>query len=179
MLVGYIISEKPTISARMCSNIKGRVQPIKMPAKPQWLLRIPSIVDQLRTLDVPVIDRSVCERIFGVGRRRSVDLMHRFGGYRSGNTILLDRIELMHRLETLESGQDVTCERQRKARLTEKLDNLHRYRLAASVHIAVLPVSTTLPEGVAFDRGRLIVEFAGMEVFASRLYALSQVGAND
>ena len=62
-----------------------------MPAKPQWMLQIPAMLTQLRALDVPVIDRGLCEKIFGVHRRRAVELMHRFGGYRSGNTVLIDR----------------------------------------------------------------------------------------
>jgi hypothetical protein len=39
-----------------------------MPAKPAWLLRIPEIVDELQALTVPVIDRSMCERLFCVRR---------------------------------------------------------------------------------------------------------------
>src|SRR4051794_21891919 len=111
-----------------------------MPAKPQWLLQIPAAIAELRAVDVPVVDRAVCERIFGVRRRRAVQLMHRFGGYQSGNTILLDRAALIRRLEELESTSEVGRERQRKARLSEKLDGLHRYRAAASVSIPVVPV---------------------------------------
>ena len=71
-------------------------------------------------------------------------------------------------------------ERQRKARLAEKLDDLHRCRAAAAVRIRVLPiVAAALPEGVGFETGRLIVEFGGMDELLSRLYALSQAAASD
>src|SRR3954452_4169109 len=129
-----------------------------MPAKPQWLLQIPAIIERLRTLEVPVIDRAVCEQIFGVRRRRAVELMHGFGGYQSGNTILLDRRNLIIQLEAVDASSEVGRERQRKARLAEKLDDLHRCRAAAAVRIRVLPiVAAALPEGVGFETGRLIV----------------------
>jgi hypothetical protein len=59
-----------------------------MPVKVQWMLQIPIILERLQALDVPVVDRSVCERVFGVRRRQAVKLMHQFGGYRSGNAVL-------------------------------------------------------------------------------------------
>lgn len=151
-----------------------------MPAKPQWLLQIRAAIVDLRSLGVPVIDRAVCERIFGVRRRRAVELMHRFGGYQSGNTILLDRMDLIRRLESLESGSEVGHERQRKARLSEELDGLHRHHAAASVGIPVVPVMVgILPEGIAFDGGRMMVEFAGVEDLLGKLYALAKAAATD
>ena len=51
-----------------------------------------------------MVDREGFETMFGVGRRRAVDLMHRFGGYQSGDTILVDRVALIERLEEVGSG---------------------------------------------------------------------------
>lgn len=151
-----------------------------MSVKCQWLLQIPEIVQQLRVLDVPVIDRAVIEGIFGVRRRRAVELMRHFGGYRSGNTILLDRLGLIYQLEAVGVGPDVICERRRKERLSGKLDELHRYRSAAAVRIPVPAVTVgTLPEGVAFEAGRLKVEYESVEELLSRLYALAQAAAQD
>ena len=62
-----------------------------MPAKAQWLLQIPEIVSLLETFDVPVVDRGTIERLFGLRRRRAIELMHRFGGYQAGRTFLIDR----------------------------------------------------------------------------------------
>src|ERR1035438_7663896 len=45
-----------------------------MPAKAQWLLRVPEILAELAALDVPVLDRAVCERLFRLRRRRTIDL---------------------------------------------------------------------------------------------------------
>ena len=41
-----------------------------MPAKALWLLQIPEIVSLLKTFDVPVVDRAIIERLFGLRRRR-------------------------------------------------------------------------------------------------------------
>ena len=151
-----------------------------MPAKSQWLLQIPTIIEQLRAIAVPVIDRTVVERIFGVRRRRAVELMRRFGGYRAGNAILLDRSGLICQLEAVGAGAEVAQERRRKERLSEKLDSLHRHRAAAAVQIPVLSrVAGTLPEGVMLETGRLTVEFAGVEQLLSRLYGLVQAAAED
>ena len=51
-----------------------------MPAKALWLLHIPEIIAMLETFDVPVVDRAIIERLFGLRRRRAIDLLHRFGG---------------------------------------------------------------------------------------------------
>jgi hypothetical protein len=54
------------------------------------MLRIPSIIADLTSLTTPVIDRAMFERLFGVKRRRGIELMQCSGGYRSGNTVLVD-----------------------------------------------------------------------------------------
>ena len=55
-----------------------------MPMKKTWLLRVTEIREELEGLQAPVIDRAMCERIFGVRRRRALQLMHSFGGWQSG-----------------------------------------------------------------------------------------------
>ena len=142
---------------------------------------IPAILEQLRALNVPVIDRAGCERIFHVRRRRAVNLMHTFGGYQAGNTILLDRLALIGQLEALASRPEMERERRRKERLGEKLDSLRRYRAAAAVRIPLIPVPHhSLPAGVCFTHGRMTVSFAGgVEELLAILYAVSQAAAAD
>ena len=127
MLVSNSISEKRVVSARVCTNIKDEYFLPRCPPKAQWMLQIPEILEQLRSLDAQVIDRSVCEKVFSVGRRRAVELMHSFGGYRSGNAVLVEREKLMVQLDALDAGSEVARERRRKDRLAENLDHLHRY----------------------------------------------------
>jgi hypothetical protein len=50
-----------------------------MPAKAAGLLQIPEILAHLEVFDVPVVDRAIIEHLFGLRRRRAIELMHLFG----------------------------------------------------------------------------------------------------
>src|SRR5450755_2926679 len=93
-----------------------------MPAKPEWLLRLPEIRAELEHLCVPVVDRASIERIFGLRRRRAIELMHQFGGYQTGCAFLLDRARLLEALQSLESKDDYTAERRRRERLGDVVE---------------------------------------------------------
>ena len=164
------------MSARVCSNIGSGTRPGKcQPAKAQWSLRVPEILQELRALDPPVVGRGACEKLFGIRRRQAVQLMHGFGGYRSDNTVWLDRAALVIQLEAIAAGSEVEREHQGKAHLAEKIQTLHRYRAAAAVRIPIVPVAVgELPAGVTLGGGRMIVEFSTVEDPLSKLYGLAQ-----
>jgi len=86
-----------------------------MPAKPPWLLLIPEIVAALETFDVPVVDRSTIERLFGLRRRRAIQLMHEFGGYQAGRTFLIDRKKFLDQLRRLTEGEGWQVENRRRS----------------------------------------------------------------
>jgi len=135
-------------------------------------------------MEVPVVDRAVFERLFGVRRRRAIQLMHFFGGYQAGRTFLLDRLQLMGQLEPLQAGAEYAREARRKQKLTEALETIRRHRAGARV---VLPVEAdglpgrlgNLPEGVQLEPGSLHVEFEKAEELLAKLFALSKAAAND
>ena len=110
-----------------------------MPAKAQWLLRVPEILAELSALDVPVVDRAVCERLFRLRRRRAIDLIRCFGGYQAGRTFLIDRPQLIAQLEQIRDSPDFKMEWHRKERLAERLDAIRRLQSGARVAIAVKP----------------------------------------
>jgi hypothetical protein len=147
-------------------------------------MRIPDLIAALSQLDSPVVDRSVCERVFRVGRRQANHIMRGFGGYKSGNTVLLDRPYLIAALERLAQSPEVRREHTRKRRLSDHLDELHRYAAARSI---LLPTSRAfqsrhaerLPAGVALTPGRLIVSFGVAEELFARLYELTQLAVTD
>src|SRR5215208_5157623 len=129
-----------------------------MPAKPTWLLRVPDIIEELRRLDAPVIDRAACERLFCIRRRRAIDLMQSIGGYQCGRTCLVNRDDLLHWLEQAQSDSRFRAEQQRKQRVTAQLDELHRHRAAARIRIPVPPESSRavvpeLPGGITLRAG--------------------------
>jgi hypothetical protein len=88
-----------------------------MPATASWLQRIPEILDMLAPWPPPVVDRASCEKLFGVRRRRAIDLLRYFGGYTSGNTVLIDRAQLIACLEEIADRPGVRWEIQRKLKL--------------------------------------------------------------
>jgi hypothetical protein len=155
-----------------------------MPAKAQWLLRVPEILEELSALDVPVVDRAVCERLFRLRRRRAIDLIRGFGGYQAGRTFLIDRPKLAAQLELIRDSPDFKMEWQRKERLAERLDVMRRLQAGARVAIPVerqvlsqrLP---DLPEGVGLGAGELHIRFESPEELLSKLFALAQAIAND
>ena len=108
-----------------------------MPAKPDWLLRLPDIRTQLEYLDAPVVDRAVIERIFGLKRRRAIELLHQFGGYQAGRTFLLDRVRLMEALRSLESREDYTTEKRRRERLQDAVEASREHLILTRVRIPV------------------------------------------
>ena len=155
-----------------------------MPAKPRWLLQIPAIIDTLAAMSTPVVDRAVCERLFGLRRRRAIDLMRRFGGYQAGSAFLVDRVGLIETLRELEGDPATAEERHRKERLSVKLEEARRLQAAAQVRISVSADVQQrrvcdLPGGVSLRAGHLMIDFAGVEQLLSKLYELSQAAAYD
>jgi hypothetical protein len=155
-----------------------------MPAKAAWLLKIPDIVAMLESFDVPVVDRGVIERLFGLRRRRAIELLHRLGGFQTGKSFLVDRHVLIENLRRVAAGEEFERERRRKERLDGAIDELRRHQTASRVKIPV-------PRGV-FDRrlsdlsarvelqpGHLHIAFTGTEDLLSKLYELSQSANND
>jgi hypothetical protein len=155
-----------------------------MPIKKTWLLRLPEIRAELSAMEVPVVDRAVFERVFGVRRRRAIQLLHHFGGWQSGRTFLVDRLAVLRQLEPIEASAEFALEHQRRQRLTDFLERLRRSRAGARVVIqanaaADNPAGAGLPAGMQLDRGNLRVQFDGVEDLLRKLYELSQAAAKD
>jgi hypothetical protein len=155
-----------------------------VPAKPLWLLHIPEIITMLECFEVPVVDRAVVERLFGLRRRRAIELLHSFGGYQAGRTFLIDRRRLIDELRRIAEGQEFQAESQRKERLESELDRFRRGREAARVRIPVEPdvfrqKVADLPAGVTLQPGHLHIEFSGAEDLLAKLYELAQAASND
>ena len=152
-----------------------------MPPQPLWLLHVPRIIEEVRRLPVPVLDRAVIEKLFGLKRRQAIQLLHRFGGYQAGRTFLLDRQELVEQLEAIRDGETFRYEQRR--RLVAELESVRKYLQAAAVKIPLRPQAryqiATLPPDVDLQPGRLRVEFDGVEDLLSKLFELAHSAAND
>ena len=155
-----------------------------MPMKKTWLLRLSEIREELTAVEAPVIDRAMCERIFGVRRRRALQLMHAFCGWQSGQAYLVDRLALLRRLEGVQDGEEFVGEQRRRQRLTETLEKTRRHRVAARVTLPVagnaeLRTIADLPPGVHLQPGSLSVEFGQAEDLLAKLFELAQAAAHD
>lgn len=155
-----------------------------MSIKKTWLLRVPQIRAELAGMEVPVIDRAVFERVFGVRRRRAIQLMHFFGGYQCGQAFLIDRVELLRQLEPIEASSEFVLEHRRRQRLNESLEKVRRARAADRVTLpgaAAAPARdlTNLPAGIFLQPGQVRMEFKGAEDLLAKLFELAQAAAND
>ena len=155
-----------------------------MPAKPDWLLRLPDIRAHLECLDTPVVDRAVIEQIFGLRRRRAIELMHQFGGYQAGRTFLLDRTRLLEALQSQESREDYAAEKRRRERLGDVVEASREHLISARVRIpvrasAARPSLDRLAPGVLLMPGMLSIEFRHPVELLEKLYGLAQAISHD
>ena len=155
-----------------------------MPAKPEWLLRLPEIRAELEHLGVPVVDRAGIERIFGLRRRRAIELMHQFGGYQAGRTFLLDRTRLLEALEAVESREDYSVEKRRRERLGDVVEASREHLIAMRVRIPVRAMAARasldrLAPGVLLMPGMLSIEFRHPVELLEKLYGLAQAISHD
>lgn len=155
-----------------------------MPAQPIWFQRLPSILAELRTLDVDYVDRLAVERIFGVRQRRARQLMAGLPCLQVGNAVAVRREALIERLETTTTSDRFQWEIGRRTRVAESLDMLRRYAAARRVqlpapHNAVDCVFATLPVNIDLRPGELQIRFTDATDLATKLFELSQVMAND
>jgi hypothetical protein len=113
-----------------------------------------------------------------------IELLHRFGGFQTGRTFLIDRRLLIEHLRRLADGEEFQRESRRKERLSHTVDQLRRQQTAARVKISVEPdvfnrKLADLSPGVALEAGHLHIAFSGTEDLLSKLFALSQAASND
>jgi len=156
-----------------------------MPAKPTWLLQVPEMLEALRAMSVPFLDRTAVERLFRVRRRRAIQLMSTLGGgYLVGKTFLVGRLQLITELEAISRGDEFSFERRRKERLVKDLEQSRKEIAGRRVRIQAPPDASDrtigdLPAGIHLRPGELRIEFFGTEDLLRHLFELSQAIIND
>ena len=131
-----------------------------------------------------MVDRAILEKVLRIERRTAIRLLNRFGGFQTGKTFLVDRLQLIEQLEQLDRGDDVTFERDRRARLVDELGKTRRLAPGRKVKIDVAPDARDrrmkdLPAGIHLRPGELRIEFYDAEDLLRHLFELSQAMVND
>lgn len=147
-----------------------------MPRKSEWLQHVTSAIEQLHDFPAPVVDRATLEQLLQVRRRQAIRLMHRFGGYQTSRTYLIDRTELLKQLQTIAAGETHQGEIQRQQRLIASLRPRKSIRVAIDVWDRQF---TELPPGTVIRPGILEIEFKTADELLGRLFALAQAIHND
>jgi hypothetical protein len=153
-----------------------------MPAKALWLSHIPEIVAQLEALEVPVVDRAMIKRLFGLHRRGAIEVLYTFGGYQVGRTFVMDRLAFIRSLQGMLRDEEFDREYRRRQRLGAALEELRQERAASAVRIPAAPNGINrrlrdLPEGIVIEPGRLAIVFASTQELLAKLYELARVVA--
>ena len=133
---------------------------------------------------MPVVDRAGIEHIFGLKRRRAIELMHQFGGYQAGRTFLVDRARLLEALQSQESREDYSVEKRRRERLGDVVEASREHLIAMRVRIPVRATAARasldrLAPGVLLLPGMLSIEFQHPVELLEKLYELAQAISHD
>jgi hypothetical protein len=155
-----------------------------MPRQSEWTEQLPAALEELRRFPAPVIDRAILEKVLRIHRRAAIRLMHRVGGFQVGKTFLIDRLQLIGQLEQIGRGEEVTAERDRRARLADVLEKTRRLAPGRKIRIDTAAdvrdrVLKDLPAGIHLQPGELRIEFFGAEDLLRHLFELSQAMVND
>jgi hypothetical protein len=153
--------------------------------QPAWFERLHAALAELRTLEVPHIDRLTVERLFSLSRRDAIRLLHRFGATDLGN----DRLELVRQgliaqLEALQAGAEyrnwLAHQQQRQAELAAAaaVQSARRIRIPVAED-ADPPSLARLPASIRLTAGRLEVSFGSEEDLWSQLEELARTAAAD
>jgi hypothetical protein len=157
----------------------------KMPDKPTWYGRLPTVIEQLQALPYPWVDRATLENLLGVRRRRAQQILAPCLTHTIGASGVADRAQLIAHLEQLAAGDTARYEQQRRRKLAETLTALHQRAVQSPqvwVEAPAEVVNATiagLPEGVVLGEGEIRVRFANPQQALERLLALAMAIGND
>jgi len=153
-----------------------------MPLKPRWHARLKEIRAELNRLPAPFLDRPAVEKLFGLRRRQANYLMLKMGGgYRIGPAVVLDRQQLLTRLDGLAGMKESAAATGRQARVVEALDELRRKARPRRIDPPPPPAAgSALPTGARLlGPGELTLSFASPEQLLGLILSLAQSAAGD
>ena len=154
-----------------------------MPDRPTWCGQIDAVVQRLRELPDPWVDRSHLQELLGVGCRRAQQILAPCVVRQVGVNGLADRETVIAHLRRLAAGESVHYEQRRRRRLAERLDALHQERrqtvMVAAPTAIVNQEFADLPDGVSVTPGQIQVKFESVTDALQKLLALAMAIRND
>jgi hypothetical protein len=156
-----------------------------MPDKPIWCGRLNEIIEELRALPFPWVDRATLERLLGLGRRRAQQILAPCVRLHVGPNGLAEREELIARLRKLASGESVYYERRRRERLAHMLRSLDETAKQQPRMLVEAPAKIVnqelaqLPEGVTLGPGEITVRFGTPVEALEKLLAIAMAAGGD
>lgn len=157
-----------------------------MPAKPAWFRKLPYIIEELRKLPLPYVDRPTIEFLLGISRRRAQQILAPCVlDRRPGVSGLADRDALITRLEQIALGDSGAYEIERRRKVARLIENLRQQRMTQPQLLVEAPVAVVnqelenLPTGVRLEPGRITVEFSEPQQGLEKLLALAMAISND
>ena len=150
----------------------------------QWIQHLDRALEELKALTASTVDRAAIEKLFHVSSRQALRILDRFPAYAVGTSLLIDRTDLVRKLEALRENPVVQFERQRKERVEAELARARRKLLARRIEIPTNPdvwqrEFVDLPPSVRIEQGRLEITFEDTRDLLRQLFELSQAVAND
>ena len=127
-------------------------------------------------LSTPTLDRRSFERIFGLRRRRAIELMHHLGSYRSGKGYLLDRMSLLRLLEGLQNSAEFrwAWHQENGWGGSNKSAAVETNAAARSGDGERGLIRDDTLKGVRISAGRLIIEFSSPKDLLERLSKITE-----
>jgi len=153
-----------------------------MPRKPEWIHHIDSALAELDLLPSPFIDRRTLQSLLHVSPRQALRILNRLAPSSAGASLLIPRLELIAKLQSLRDGENSQFEIRRRDRLSDQLNRLRRDLKARQVRIeATQPVEllASLPPAIRLTPGRLEIRFTTAAELLTLLLSLGQAMTND
>jgi hypothetical protein len=156
-----------------------------VPAKPTWVSKLDSIIEELSALPRPFVDRSTIELVLGVGRRRAQQIMAACVTDQVGASSLVERAVLIKHLRRVAQGEEVSFELRRRRRVASLIGALRQERIEQPrllVEAATSVVNqqlASLPTGVSVEVGSITIRFDQPREALEKLLALAMAISND
>jgi hypothetical protein len=148
---------------------------------PSWIHRIPEMIEALGLLTVERIDRPTVESLFDLRKTAAFHLLRRLGAERCGNSLVIGRAHLMARLREMQEHPDWCWERQRRAAVRARVENLHPTRRRSVIQVDARLRSQIdqlaaggLPDTIQFGPGCLIIRCCSMEHLVEQLVLVAK-----